>query len=71
MYIYDKQSDIMHRNHPKHSNFENMGSRPQKSKNVCQRGVEGVSSSYGRPKLTLVSKKEKNCQQKKGGVKKS
>ena len=23
MYIYDIQSEIMHRNHPKHSNFEN------------------------------------------------
>ena len=23
IYIYDKQSDIMHKNHPKHSNFEN------------------------------------------------
>ena len=44
MYIYDIQSDLMHRNHLKHSAFEkslislyNLGSRPQKSPKIAKK----------------------------------
>ena len=42
MYIYDKQSDRIHRNHPKHSKLENRCFRyirPQKSPKVGQKMI--------------------------------
>ena len=39
MYIYDKQNDRIHRNHPKHSNLENRCFRyigPQKSPKILE-----------------------------------
>ena len=42
MYIYDKQRDAIHRNHPKHWNLENRCfrfRRPQKSPKIAQKTI--------------------------------
>ena len=46
MYIYDKQSDRIHRNKPKHSNLENhcfRYIRPQKSPKIAQKTDNSIA----------------------------
>ena len=46
MYIYDKQSDRIHRNHPKHSILENRCFRyirPQKSPKIAQKNDHSIA----------------------------
>ena len=47
MYIYDKQSDRIHRNHTKHSNLENRYFRyirPQKSPKIAQKSYHSIAN---------------------------
>ena len=47
MYIYDKQSEKIHRNHPKHSNLENRFFRyirPQKSPKIAKKNDDPITN---------------------------